>query len=47
MDAGQVIFAVPVDTGKKLRPLAGVPLIVTLIDGARAIERTIVAAPGS
>ena len=46
-DRRQVIFAVPVDTGKKPRPLAGVPLIVTLIDGARAIERTIVAAPGS
>ena len=46
-DRRQATFALPVDTGKKLQPLAGVPLVVTLIDGTRAIERTIVAVPGS
>ena len=46
-DGRRAVFEIAVDTGNKSRPLVGVPLVVTLIYGSRAIERAIVAAPGS
>ncbi len=46
-DRRRAVFQIAVDTTRTARPLAGVPLVITLIDGQRAIERTIVAVPGS
>lgn len=46
-DRRRAVFQLAVDTTRSAEPLAGIPLVVTLIDGQRAIERTIVAVPGS
>ncbi len=46
-DRRRAVFQLAVDSTRSARPLAGVALVITLIDGERAIERTIVAVPGS
>ncbi|MCG8690940.1 MAG: hypothetical protein MI806_07000 [Minwuiales bacterium] len=44
-DGKRADFRIHVDAGKSGKPLTGLPMTVTLIDGARAVERQVVASP--